>query len=505
MSDEGFRTRLGVLVVAFGALVLLSWPIVFSFDLWVLKDRGNLLNLDYLLDQHLRLGVDAYYIYGLLPVTLQRLAFEVAGRGYWPLLAFDALYMPAMAIFWAWFTGRTPQPRTWVWAAVVLSPILLWVNPNFPYVLVQLSLLFSLLLVYERRLSAALCVAVIGVFSVPSIPIVACALIGCLILLDWWQTPGRNFGALLRSVAPALVLAAVLAGVFIGIYGFGSLVASLLPLKGASFYRANHFGLFMRGSGLDFLYPLNAGWRYYLANRAGWWIFSTLVLTVFACIALLTSVQQRKLSPAAAVIGLCAVLHAVFAFFAYGPPPQHIIYDPLLAVGVLGGLAWLPLGAWRARIAVLFLGLGVLGSWGQIHETYSDWRETHISAQTAGLYAETAWTDEWIGVLRLASEHHVLFLSYGTGVHHYFPSLQSADSWTVERGQMLVPDMQRLLSKIAAVDIVIADLSGPALMVEADPQITHALQGFCLASTTPSFKMYWRKGGAGCGPVGPIS
>lgn len=499
MADEGLRKFSLLLLAAFAALVLLSWPIVFSFDLWVLKDRGNLLNLDYLLEQHLRLGVDAYYIYGLLPVTLQHMAFAVGGRGYWPLLAFDAVYIPAMAVFWAWLVRRTPRPRLWLVAAVGLSPILLWVNPNFPYVLVQLSLLFSLLLVYERRLSAALCVAIIGCYSVPSLPLVAAATIGGFILVDWWQSPGRRLAGLLRALAPGVAVFLSLAIVFTALYGFGSVLASLLPLRGgAGFYQANHFGLFVRGSGLDFLYPADVGWRYYLANRAGWWIFSSVVLFVFAAIALATSVWQRKLTGAAAFIGLCAIIHGVFAFRAYGSPPQHVIYDPILAAGVVGGLAWLPLGTWRTLITVPFVGLGVLGSWGQVHETYSDWRETRVSADTAGLYAQTAWTAEWGGILRIARERRVLFLSYGTGVHHYFPALQSPESWTVQQGQMLPADMERLQAKISSAEVVVEDLSGPTLILDTAPEITQALQAFCLGSTTPNFKTYWKRTESDC-------
>jgi hypothetical protein len=493
MTDNGFRARLLVMLAAFTTLVLLSWPIVFSFDLWVLKDRGNLLNLDYLLDQHLRLGVDAYYSYGLLPVALQRLAFAVWGRGYWPLLAFDAIYIPLMAVFWAWLVGRTPQPRTWLLVGVALSPILLWVNPNFPYVLVQLSLLFSLLLVYERRLSAALCVAVIGCYSVPSLPLVAAATIVFLIVLDWWQSPDRRGAALWRALAPGLAVAALLGSVFIGVYGYDSVLASLLPLRGMSFYQVNHFGLFSRGSGLDFIYPVNAGWRYYLANRAGWWIFSTLALFAFAALAALTSLRQRRLSNAAAFIGSCAIIQAVFALRAYGFAPQHIIYDPVLAAGTLAGLAWLPLGRWRTLIMVPFVGLGVLGSWGQVHETYSDWRALHVSAETAGLYAQTSWTGEWGGILRLAGERPVLFLSYGTGVHHYFPALQSPDSWTLEQGQMLPADLERLQAKISAADVVVEDLSGPTLILDTAPQITQALDAFCVASVTANFRTYRKR------------
>jgi hypothetical protein len=504
MADKALRTYLLVLLTAFAALVLLSWPILFSFDLWVLKDRGNLLNVDYLLGQHLRLGLDAYYIYGLLPVWLQHAAFSAWGRGFWPLLAFDVPYVLLSAYFWAWFVSRTPQPRLWLWAAVALSPILLWVNPNFPYVLVQLSLLFSLLLIYERRLSAALCVAVVGCYSVPSLPFVAAATICVLIVLDWWLNPQRTLAGLVRAFAPAAAVFLLLAIALGAVFSFESVRVTLFPMMGATFYQSNHYGLFTRGSGLDFIAPLNAGWRYYLANRAGWWIAGTLTLFGFAAIAVYTSVRQRKLTSAAAVILSCAVIHAVFAFYVYSVPPQHVIYDPVLVAGTLAGLAWLPLGAWRNILAVPLLGLGVLGSWAQVHETYADWRETRVSPETAGLYAQTTWVREWSGILHLADQRRVLFLSYGTGVHNYFPALESPDSWTLQWGQMLPGDLARLQARMAAVDVVVEDLSGPTRLIENMPQITQALDSFCLGSVTPNFKTYWKRtpsrSGTPCAP-----
>src|SRR5262245_49171683 len=42
------------ILVTFLGLLVLSWPIVFSFDLWIFKDRGQFLNLDYLLDKQFR-------------------------------------------------------------------------------------------------------------------------------------------------------------------------------------------------------------------------------------------------------------------------------------------------------------------------------------------------------------------------------------------------------------------------------------------------------------------
>jgi hypothetical protein len=477
------------LLSGFTALVLLSWPIVFSFDLWVLKDRGNLLNVDYLLEHHLRLGVDAFYSYGLLPVLLQHWVFSVFGRGYWPMLGFNCLYIALTAVFWAWFARSTPAPGRWLLVVVAFIPILLWVNPNFPYVLVQLALLFALLLVYQQRLSGALCLAIVGWFSVPSLPLIVVAAIVVLMALQWWQSERRPLG-LVRLFVPGVVLFAALAVVCGGYFGWTSLAATLLPTSGAEFYRTNHFGLFNRGSGLDFLYPADVSWRYYLANRAGWWIASSVVLVTFALTALYISVRQRRVSGACAVILICAAVHLVFAFRAYGFPGQHIIYDPVLALGTLAGLAWLPLGRWRNPVLSVLVALGVLGTWGQVHETFSAWRTMRPSPATAHLYANSRWSEEWSGILSLAARHPALLLSYGTGAHHYFPAIQTADSWTLQKGQMLPADLLRLRSKIENAEVVIEDLSGPTDLLEGDPVIQRAVSSFCLATVTVNFKIY---------------
>ena len=110
-TDAAPATLFGLfplIAMAFLALELLSWPILFSFDLWVLYDRGSLLNLDYLWSDGLRPGVDTYYSYGLLPVALQHLAF-VFGRGYWPIIACNAVAMAAIAFTLSALLRRLPR------------------------------------------------------------------------------------------------------------------------------------------------------------------------------------------------------------------------------------------------------------------------------------------------------------------------------------------------------------------------------------------------------------
>src|SRR5580765_3424911 len=177
--------RFCIVVSAFTLLFLASWPVVFSLDLWAFADRGSLLNLDYLLDQHLRLGVDTFYSYGLLPVLLQHGLFAVFGRGYWPMVGSTVAVMLLMALRRARLLRYVNSRWLCLAAVVVLTPTILWVNPNFPYSLVDLSMMYALLLVLEGRTDLALAVSAIGCFSVPSLPLALTAMLALLIVLEW--------------------------------------------------------------------------------------------------------------------------------------------------------------------------------------------------------------------------------------------------------------------------------------------------------------------------------
>jgi hypothetical protein len=167
----GNLARFFTILIGFCLLDLVSWPILFSYYLWVFADRSNFLNLDYMLAEHLRLGVDAYYAYGLLPVFIQHVLFSAFGRGYWPMIGCTVVVLIWMAAFWSRFVGYLSDRWTYLAAVVAISPYLLWINPNLAYSLVQLSMLFALLFLLEGRLEVALAVSVIGCFSVPSLPL----------------------------------------------------------------------------------------------------------------------------------------------------------------------------------------------------------------------------------------------------------------------------------------------------------------------------------------------
>jgi hypothetical protein len=487
-------TRFSLILAAFVSMLLLSWPIVFSLDLWAFKDRGSLLNLDYLLDKHLQLGIDTFYSYGLLPVLIQHLLFIAFGRGYWPLIGCTVATLILMAGFWALLLRYFPPSKIWLFSVIVMTPTLFQVNPNLPYSLVQLSMLFALPFVLEGRLEIALAVSAVGCWSVPSLSLVLTALLLVLIIIDWRVNSNRSVAYLIRQLAPGACAYALLGMVLCLSFGYRSVLATALPLFGIKFYRAVHYTFY--GSEIRFLFAekhsLKYCIEYFFASSLGWLMASLVCLFILGARAIRTMIRQRKAEPANAFVAVCAIIQGVLVFFAYGPQGQHTLYDPVLVAGILVGIAGLSPGRWQKLIFVAFVAWGVLGQSALIRRTWLDWMETRPSVDSANLYADPAWTAEWSKILEISKTKTVLLLSYGTGVHHYFPSIQTADVWFLRTGQLFPADEQRLLAKIQDADVVVEDLSGPTSAIDGDDDIQVRLNSMCLTDVTPDFQVWWR-------------
>jgi hypothetical protein len=481
-----------LILAAFGALVAFSWPTVMSFDLWVFKDRSSFLNLDYLLDQHLRLGVDADYGYGLLPVLLQRAAFALFGRGYGPMLGYSAVVLVLMACLWALLLRRLPNARAWLGVVILLSPLLLWVNPNFPNSLLQLSILYALLFVTIGRIDVAFAIATVGCWCVPSLTLVMAALLALAIVVDWALRPGpRSAGALARELGPGIAAYLAVGALLMGFFGVPSTLATALPLEGAAHYRAVGYGMH---SLLAFLHPAGHPLRYYLgyyaAGSATWWIFSMLLLLVLGTFAVVLLVRRRRLEGPPLAVALGATIMILFASLAYGSPQQHIVYDPILALAVITGLALLPLGRSRIALALTFALWGTLGHVAADVKTIASWKQTRPLPATIGLYANPAWAAEWSNIVDLSRNHRLMLLSYATGMHHYFPTVGTAEAWFLQPGQLLPSDVARLYTKMDGADVIVEDLSGPTTYIDGDSQIQGRLDARCLTSVTPNFKVW---------------
>jgi hypothetical protein len=494
-AENATAARFAWILGSFAAIYLLSWPVVFSLDLWILKDRGSFLNLDYLLDQHLRLGVDTFYSYGLLPVSIQHWLFVLFGRGYWPLLGCAIATMFLMALFCALLLRYLPREPIWLVAILVMSRIINPVNPNLPYSLVQLSLLFALLFVLLGRLDIGLAISAIGCWSVPSLTVIMTALLAAFLFLDWLIKPSRSIRSLLRALSPGVLTYLAFAFLLACQFGWSSVFATATPLAGMGFYKQINYAA---GQGLmKFLHPWGySGLRYIayiLFTPVSWWVMSTLSLSVFAILAARRMVIRRALQQRDTAIILCALIQAVFACAAYGSPHQHYIFDPVLVVGMLLGLSALPKSITRKIMVTLFLALGIAGQATLARTTWQSWKQIKSPTATANLYADAGWVAEWKNILELSARQNVLLFSYSTGAHHYFQSIHSPDVWTLQEGQLNPADEARVKEQIDNADVVVLDLTSPTTVADMDANIQPHLHSLCLTQSTTYFQLWWRR------------
>jgi hypothetical protein len=486
-----FASILGV----FAAIYLVSWPIVFSLDLWILKDRGSFLNLDYLLEKHLRLGVDTFYSYGLLPVAIQHWLFVAFGRGYWPLIGCALVTMVLMAIFWARLRSYLPAGRVWFAVMVAMAWTLNTVNPNLAYSIVQLSLLFSLLFVLMGRLDIAMAAAAAGCWSVPSLTLVMTAFVAFLIVLDWLTHRPRRFAGLVRQLAPGVATYVGLGLLMALEFGWKSVLATATPLAGMSFYKKANYGT---GTALmQFLHPWGLGpvryVVYAVTTPVFWWLFSAVSLTVFGILAIRRMVMRRSLSELDMAIVLSAAIHGIFVCMAYGSAHQHYIFDPILVAGMLLGLSTVPKGSTRTLLIAVFLCLGIAGESTLAYADWKAWKGTKSPTVTANLYADRSWAREWKKILDTSTHANVLLFSYSTGAHQYFPTIHSPETWMLREGLLLPADQLRVLQQMDSADVVVLDLTSPTDLVDTDAEVDAHLNRMCLVESTANFQIWKRR------------
>ena len=483
-----------VILASFIALDLLSWPIFFSYYLFVFADRSNFLNLDYLLDQHLRLGVDTYYQYGLIPVFLQHVLFSLFGGGYWPLIGCTIAVLILMAMFWARIVWWVSNRWLSIVAVIAISPLLLIVNPNLPYSLVQLSMLFALLFLVEGRSDIALAVAAIGTFCVPSLPLLLTGLLAIYVVAEWWINSERSISLLARKLAPGVLTYVLLVVGLSLFFGVRSVLATALPLLGTKVYYGE--GKFDYDDLITFLHPRGHSSLYYVGyyvvTPATWWMLSTVGLVILAVFALMAMIRRGRVDPKYAAVIICAIVQIFFAVFAYRGDGQHTIYDPITAAGMLLGLWLVPAPRWRSSLLILFTLIGVGAQAAQARQTLWAWQNTHRSAVTANLYAEPEYAPQLAHILKIAETQKVLMMSNATGVHHYYPSLRSADTWFLVDTQMFPADHARVLANIRDADVVVEDTAHVPYFTDRDPEIQSQLRSMCLTEVTRDFQIWWR-------------
>jgi hypothetical protein len=498
----GLAFALGLLAI-FVIRVTLEWPMALAFVNFAFRDTGSFRYVNHLLDLGLRPSVDFGFSYGMLGLMVQRINFAVFGAGHWTTLGFTGVFLATMVIFW-WLLAREFD-FSWSNFAILLGLYemivgLQFSGPTPAHELQRALLVYSLWLTLKGRLRLALVLACLAALAIPSLPIILIGLLSVTIVLEWWQTPQREFRSLLTQFAPAVVVYVVGVLTFVVVFGWRSALPSLLPTQGMALYRAMNYGFFANyglGSGRSFWYPEHPTFAYYLYTKAGIWLFCSALLVVFGVVSLVQMIRNRRASGTPLFIFLCCALHLFFIFRAFGGPFSSVYYEFILVAGVLVGVAALTNGRLRVVLSCLILVFGLLSNRNELGNRRFPWKAWHRSAETAGLYAPDDLHREWAPILKLADSRNLLLLSYGTGASTDFPQVKTPRSWFLLRGIVLPQEDTYVLDQIKNSDVVVEYTSAPTLYIDENAAWQAALAQYPVRLKGTNFRIWMRNAADG--------
>ncbi|MGE3820872.1 MAG: hypothetical protein AB7I30_15775, partial [Isosphaeraceae bacterium] len=357
---------------------------------YLYNDTGATLVAPRLLARGLRPTLDFGYIYGLLPLELNR--WDPLGR--WSIW----VCVVGLALGLARFVSTAKVGPVGVVLILLATPDLL---QSFGIALVQavepVLLVHALACQAKGRRPEALAIATVLLFVKPSMAYVY----GFLIIISQaFDRPPRWR----RALWPSLVAGGALTAWLGWRFGPGPLVTTLWPGAGMEVYRENHYGFFF-GEGRSFWWIPNGTLRDYLRYEVGAWIAGTAVLTAGGAASLDRLIRSKDGSTVDEVVVTCAIMHLSFVTFFYGQRLSWVYYYVVLICG-LAAMTGPGRGRWRSVAVGVVALLTLVGSKAKVEETVRLWREVVPAGQVglAGVMATPGELAEWLKVKELAAE-----------------------------------------------------------------------------------------------------
>jgi hypothetical protein len=259
-------------------------PRLLSLDNVGFGDGGFDINVQALINQGYRAGIDFGYPYGALSLFYSKLWFSLLGLGPRAfcagLLASDVIFALAMARF-IWLIRVKACGITLGLIGAVLGVMGAF---TLAHGLERACLSWALAEQIDSRRPRALALAAVAVLAKPSMGFVYGAWLIVLILCELRREACLTGARLAREFGPAPLAGGVLAAGLSLIYGPPVVAHLLLPLTGAKAYQLNGFG-FLGRTGRTFWYFPGVHLAYYFGTPVAFWFTATLYLFVGADVA----------------------------------------------------------------------------------------------------------------------------------------------------------------------------------------------------------------------------
>ena len=435
------------------AIDFLRRPEIMAFDAYAFCDNGANLTLQYLVSHGLRPAVDFGYHYGLLPILIGKLWFQIAGR---TPIAYQALII-ACQLAIASAIARIAATLRFSGTGLALTVITLGfaVRASYPSLAHGLeAMLLSCGLAEQSagKRSRALVFASAAAFAKPSMGYVYSVL---LIALACRNLRGENMvSRVLRVIAPAAVASIAIATILAASYGPAALIHTVLPLEGAAAYRALNYGFF--NSGREFWAAHDLPWLYYFVDVSGFWIAGTIFLIcsgVAAIFHLATGAGDRDFETHRnEMIATCAVLHLAFIALFFGNRWSWIYYAYFLTIGVAAAAG---ASAIQRRVTLGLCAMGII-AWTDVAFWERRWWQTRDrDAVTAGLWASSDEREEWRRVLDTVHSRRTVILDTKGAIELIVPEFEKPVSLYLDYGLMVPADVQRKVEEMANAEMVV--------------------------------------------------
>lgn len=471
------------------AIEIARLPVDMSFSRFAFFDYGANLTLQSLIATGYRPAVDFGFAYGLLGPLIGKVWFGCFGLT-------PAAYQWAMltgAILFAWALARIFSERT-IGAAGLALLILSFgfayqsSYPSLTHCIEAVILAHALGLQVRSSYRGALALATVAVFDKPSMGYIYGALLLLLIVIELRRQKGtvRNF---IVTIVPAAIVFVVLSMVLIAVFGAQSFLWTIVPIEGATAYRALGFG-FIHGEGKYLWNPVGRVVPYFL-DIPGFWMASTLYLIVAAVVQATKLVRGKSLTRAGELIITCAILHLSFVFFFFGPSVSWYYYSYLLAIGC--GFATAMGREWRGA-AVLLCVLSIFSWYTPASAIYSGWKSTSPNPETAGLWSLPGEASEWNKVVAMARDQKVVVLDVRGGVEVIYPVFGKPVAFFLTPGLMTAGENARATARLSTADAYV--VPGVLRLFEGlpeAPEITAAMKDFDLEWKGYFFEVYRRR------------
>ncbi|MGO9449522.1 MAG: hypothetical protein ACLQDV_00535 [Candidatus Binataceae bacterium] len=423
-------------------LIFCEWRNSFDFAQYLYQDQGSALAAQYLLGQGLRPEIDFGYNYGLLPLLLGKIPFDLLGCTPQTYAIIVVVAEVVVAVGMARIVSVLQLRWSGLALVVLALPLVICRYNSLTYALEAAFLINAFAEQLRERFGNAIALALCAALSKPAMGYVYGAVL-LLLLFNTIHWRRRDWMDAARTSRPAMVTALIVLPILARVFGARSLFRTMLPIQGLAFYRATHI-LGLHWQELTFLRPPGINWHYYVGSYIAFQVIGTLWLLIGGVIASVKLVRGRQTAERNFVLTASVLMIAdllLFSLHCQFIVPIGVIVSSTMVSGeglqVILCLLAIPAFCYRLESDLAFT------------------RARTRSALTGGMWAQSELNSEWERAIAIAARTRTVALGSMGAAGLVVPGIERPVGAYFLPGSVVPADLTREYRQLAAAQAVI--------------------------------------------------